>query len=331
MKRFVSVTLLFFFGVFLAHGVEVRIKDITSVPEATSNQLLGVGIVIGLPGTGDSTQLITAKQMLTNMLNRMEDIRLNPDDISRAENIAAVTVTAELPAFAKEGNRIDVTVSSIGDAEGLKGGTLLFARLHAADGNVYATAQGKIVVTVPAGQRARNLPPTGEIPGGGLIVRSLEADLDNLESISIRLNHPDFNTTSLIAKKINETFWNGIAEPVDLGTVNVEVPEAYRKRLVNFISTIGDLRVQPDARATVIINEATGAIVIDEKVRVSTFAVSYGEANLAININKMPSGEASLDDVVNALQAAGATTRDLIEVLKLMDKAGALHATLIIM
>merc|ERR1711964_268223 len=136
--------------------------------------------------------------------------------------MGAVTVTAELPAFTKEGNRIDVTVSSIGDAEGLKGGTLLFARLHAADGNVYATAQGKIVVTVPAGQRARNLPPTGKIPGGGLIVRSLEADLDNLESISIRLNHPDFNTTSLIAKKINETFWNGIAEPVDLGTVSVE-------------------------------------------------------------------------------------------------------------
>lgn len=293
--------------------------------------MFGFGVVIGLPGTGDSTQLIIAKQALANLLNRMEDIRLNPEDLSRAENVAAVMVTADLPAFTEEGNRIDVSISSIGDADDLKQGTLLFTRLHGADGNVYATAQGKIVVTEPKDQRIRNLPPIGRIPGGGLVVRSLDADFDNLKSVSIRLNHPDFNTTSLIAKKINETFWNGIAEPINLGTVKIEVPEDYRTRLVNFISTIGELRVQPDVRATVAINEATGAIVIGERVRVSTFAVSYGERNLTININKMPSGETTLDDVVNALQAAGATTKDLIEVLKLMEKTGALHATLIIM
>ena len=318
--------------IFSVDAVEVRIKDITLIPEATSNQLLGFGVVIGLPGTGDSTQLITAKQMLTNLLNRMEDIRLNPDDISRAENIAAVIVTADLPAFAKEGDRIDVTVSSIGDAEDLKGGTLLMSRLLGADGNVYVTAQGAVVVTLPKGPRVRNAPPTGKISDGGLIVRSLAADFDNLEAISLRLNHPYFNTTSLIAKKINETFWNGIAEPIDLGTVNVNVPEAYRgsERLVNFISTIGELRVQPDTKATVVISETTGTIVIGERVSISTFAVSYGEGDLTITINKMPPGETTLDDVVNALQAAGATTQDLIEILKLMEQAGALHATLII-
>ena len=330
-KQLALSLLVFYLCVFSVDAVEVRIKDITKFPMATANQLFGFGIVIGLAGTGDSTQMIAPKQMFANLLNRMEDIRLNADDISRAENLAIVGVTADLPAFAKEGDWIDVTVSSVGDAEDLKGGTLLFTRLLAADGNVYATAQGRVVVTVPKDRRARNVPPTGKIAEGGLIVRGLEADLDNLESILLRLNHPDFNTTSLIAKKINETFWHGIAEPLDLGTVKVNVPEDYRERLPNFISTIGELRVQPDAKATVVISEATGSIVIGERVRVSTFAVSYGEGNLTITINKMPAGETTLDDVVNALQAAGATTQDLIEILKLMKNAGALHATLLIM
>ena len=180
-------------------------------------------------------------------------------------------VTAELPPFAKAGEQIDAMVSSMGDAKTLSGGTLLFARLQGADGQVYATAQGVVASVAAPGQREA---PIGKIPKGGLVVANLETSFDNLKTVSLRLNHSDFSTASTISKKINETLWEGIAKPMDPGTVQVQIPEAYKKKLVNFISMLGELRVEPDVVASVVVNQKTGAVVISEGVRISTFAVS---------------------------------------------------------
>ncbi|MCS5611809.1 MAG: flagellar basal body P-ring protein FlgI, partial [Candidatus Poribacteria bacterium] len=255
LKRFVCQLslLLFLMLVTSLFAVEVQMGDITRIQEINSNQLLGMGIVVGLPGSGDSTRLVLGRQALSNMLSRMEGVRLDPDQL-QARNIAAVIVTADLPPFAKSGDRLNVFVSSMGDAKDLNNGTLLFARLQAGDGKVYATAQGRIVVTRPKGQRGGTLPPNGEIVSGGLVVRNLEVSLDDMDSITLRLNHPNYSTSSLIAKKINETFWNGMAEPVDSGTVKVEVPEAYYGgKLVNFIAAISELKIEPNTQATVVV------------------------------------------------------------------------------
>lgn len=330
MKQF-TIVLIVLLAVSSAFAVEVRIKDISYIPEAASNQLFGYGVVIGLPGTGDSNRLLAARQALANMLTKME-IRLSPEAL-RSDNIAAVMVTAELPAFAKEGDRIDVTVSSIGDAESLEGGTLLLTSLRAADGKVYASAQGSITVDqrppqIGVRRRRQAVPPVGKIVGGALISKTLDTKFEEMDSISIRLRNPDFATASLIAKKINETFWDGIAAAVDLGTIKVQVPPSFKNRLVNFVSMLSELTVNPDTKAKVVINERTGTVIIGENVRISTFAISHG--NLTLKISQMPEGKAELDDVVNALRAVGATTEDLIAILKTMKAAGALQAELVI-
>lgn len=339
LKRFVCQLSLLLFLMFVtsSFAVEVQMGDVTRIQEINSNQLLGMGIVVGLAGSGDSTRLVLGRQALSNMLSRMEGVRLDPDQL-QARNIAAVIVTADLPPFAKTGDRLDVFVSSMGDAKDLNNGTLIFARLQAGDGKVYATAQGRIVVTRPKGQRGGTLPPNGEIVSGGLVVRNLEVSLDDMDSITLRLNHPNYSTSSLIAKKINETFWNGMAEPVDSGTVKVEVPEAYYGgKLVNFIAAISELKIEPNTQATVVVDPKTGAVVIGEGVQISPFAVSLGNGQdgetppTTINIIPVSSEGTTLADVVAALKSVGTKTEDLIEVLKLMEKAGALHATLIIM
>ena len=339
LKRFVCQLSLLLFLMFVtsSFAVEVQMGDVTRIQEINSNQLLGMGIVVGLAGSGDSTRLVLGRQALSNMLSRMEGVRLDPDQL-QARNIAAVIVTADLPPFAKSGDRLDVFVSSMGDAKDLNNGTLIFARLQAGDGKVYATAQGRIVVTRPKGQRGGTLPPNGEIVSGGLVVRNLEVSLDDMDSITLRLNHPNYSTSSLIAKKINETFWNGMAEPVDSGTVKVEVPEAYYGgKLVNFIAAISELKIEPNTQATVVVDPKTGAVVIGEGVQISPFAVSLGNGQdgetppTTINIIPVSSEGTTLADVVAALKSVGTKTEDLIEVLKLMEKAGALHATLIIM
>ena len=333
MKQTICVILsfcLFVWSDFEANSVSVRIKDVTTIPEMSSNQLWGMGIVVGLPGTGDSTRLALARQAVSNMLTRMEGLRISPDGL-QARNIAAVSVTAELPPFSKAGDQIDVMVSSVGDAKTLSGGTLLFARLQGADGRVYATAQGVIASVAAPGEREA---PIGSIAKGGLVVSKIDTSFDDLEVLSLRLNHPDFSTASLVTKKINETLWDGIAEPRDPSTIQVRIPDAYKKKLVSFVSMLGELTVEPDTVATVVVNEKTGAVVIGEGVRISTFAVSLngtGTSSLTIKINRLPGGESTLDDVVAALKAAGTSTMELIEVLKLMEKAGALHAKLIIM
>ncbi len=322
----------------------VRIKDISSIEGVRENQLVGYGLVVGLDGTGDSDSSKALLQTISNMLRRF-GVNIPSKDLTDIDNIAAVIVTAKLPPFAKPGVKIDVTVSSIGDAESLKGGTLIMTPLRGPDGKVYAVAQGPISVggaySVPGARRGGVVyhQTVGKIPGGAVVEREVPTSFYSNGTISILLNQPDFTTSTRVSKAINDFFGEEIARSVDASEVSVKIPDAYKNDIVGFISMVGLIDVDPDTPARVVIDERTGTVVIGENVKISTVAISHG--NLSITIK----GEAeeskkervffvrgvTVSDVVKALNAVGATPKDLIAILQAMKVTGALHAELIIM
>ncbi len=342
------------------YSYPARIKDIAQIYGVRSYRLIGYGLVVGLPGTGDREQTVFSIQSLANMLRRY-GVNVDPSKI-RVRNIAAVMVTAEIPPFARPGMRVDAIVSSIGDAKSLQGGTLLLTPLRAIDGKVYAIAQGPVSVgggffAGGAGARvAKNITTTGRVINGVIIERPLPFHLAlSSDSISIVLKNPDFTTANNIARRINETFGLNIAKAVDPTTVKVRVIE--KNNLVNFLAKVENIDVPVDTRAKVVINERTGTVVIGKDVRISTVAIAHG--GLSIVVKEKPEvsqplpfsvGEtivtpetkieikeerkplflvpksATISDLVKALNAIGGTPRDLIAILQAIKEAGALQA-----
>lgn len=342
-----------------------RIKDIAQIQGVRSNQLVGYGLVIGLNGTGDSNGTQFTIQSLVNMMERL-GVTVNRDDV-KVDNVAAVIVTAELPPFAKAGTTIDVTVSSIGDADSLAGGSLLMTPLKAPDGNTYAVAQGPLIVgSLAFGGKAakvqKNHPTVGRLPGGAMVEREVPFSLNPDSQLRYQLAEADFTTVSRIAAVINDHFHTPLASPVDSASLNVAIPPSYRERLVEFVATLEGLPVQPDATAKIVVNEKTGTIVMGEGVRIATVAVSHGNLNLVISESAEISqpgpfsmGETvavpqtdiaasedegnlvvlqmgvSIGDVAQALNAIGATPRDLIAIFQAIKASGALHAELVVL
>ncbi|APG29031.1 flagellar biosynthesis protein FlgA [Syntrophotalea acetylenivorans] len=342
-----------------------RIKDIAQIEGVRSNQLVGYGLVIGLNGTGDSDSTQFTVQSLVNMMERL-GVTVSRDDV-KVDNVAAVIVTAELPPFAKAGTTIDVTVSSIGDADSLAGGSLLMTPLKAPDGNIYAVAQGPLIVgSLAFGGKAakvqKNHPTVGRLPGGALVEREIPFTLNPDSQLRYQLAEADFTTVSRIAAVINNHFKSPLATPVDSASLNVAIPLPYRERLVDFVATLEGLPVQPDATAKIVVNEKTGTIVMGEGVRIATVAVSHGNLNLVISESAEVSqpfpfsqGETvaipqtdiaasedegnlvvlqmgvSIGDVAQALNAIGATPRDLIAIFQAIKASGALHAELVVL
>jgi flagellar P-ring protein precursor FlgI len=340
-----------------------RIKDIASFDGVRDNQIAGYGLVVGLNGTGDSDQTKFPVQSLANMLERM-GVTINRGDIT-VKNVAAVMVTANLPPFAKQGNKLDVIVSSLGDAKSLAGGTLIMTPLKGADNQVYAVAQGPVMTNAFSygGQAAtaqKNHPTAGRVPQGALVERELPNALADLGRLRLNLNLSDFTTASRIAAVINDKFNSPIASCNDSGSVSLIIPDAYRNRTVDFIASLERLEVKQDSPAKVVLNERTGTIVMGENVRVSTVAVSHG--NLTLYIKETPKVSqpepfsatgttqvvprtgvkvseeggglavlregASIGEVVKALNALGVTPRDLMAILQAIKAAGALNAEL---
>ncbi|RLA93107.1 MAG: flagellar biosynthesis protein FlgA [Deltaproteobacteria bacterium] len=342
----------------------IRIKDIAQFEGVRRNKLIGYGLVIGLNGTGDDGK--NAKftvQSLANMLEKM-GVTVNPKDIEKVENVAAVMVTADLPPFARVGSRIDALVSSIGDAESLEGGILLLTPLRAADGKVYAVAQGPISIGgfFAGGMGAavqKNFPTVGRVVSGALVEREMEGNFNDRNLLSLALRNYDFTTAKRVAQVINIALGGNFAEPMDGGTVGIEVPTEYQKKVVDLVSLIEGLEVAPDIPARVVINERTGTVVMGENVRISTVAIAHG--NLSIEIKEKPkvsqplpfsAGETvvtpdteivvkeersplflvksgiNIGEVVRALNALGVTPRDLIAILQALKAAGALQAKL---
>lgn len=362
----VIIALLILWGVVLLSTSEAsRIKELAQIEGVRSNQLIGYGLVVGLNGTGDSASTQFTIQSLVSMMERL-GVTVNPDTV-KADNVAAVVVTADLPPFARAGNTIDVSVSSIGDADNLAGGTLLMTPLKAADGKYYAVAQGAMVVgSLAFGGKAakvqKNHPTSGRIPDGGLVEREVPFVFGEHNQLNYRLKDSDFTTVARMSQAVNEHFGSQIARSLDAGQMQVQVPESYQDEVVSFVSELERLDVIPDTLARIVVNEKTGTIVMGEGVRISTVAVSHGNLNLVIsektNVsqpNAFAEGQTvatpetdigvveeagnlvvldqgvSIGDVASALNAIGATPRDLIAIFQAIKAAGALYADLVVL
>jgi flagellar P-ring protein FlgI len=344
-----------------------RIKDLAGVAGVRENQLVGYGLVVGLDGTGDQTsQTQFTIQSIRNMLNQL-GVTLPPTANPQLKNVAAVMVHANLPAFAKPGTTIDVTVSSIGNAKSLRGGSLIMTPLKGADGAIYAMAQGNLVVggfgfDAEDGSRiAVNVPSVGRIPNGATVEREVASPFGNDDYLTLNLHRQDFTTATRMAEAIDDTLGANSALAVDGSSVRVLAPVDPAQR-VAFMSIVENIEVKPgDAAAKVVVNSRTGTVVISNKVLVSAAAVTHGSLTVTISNNPIVSQPAplsggatavvpkndidveqatnrmflfnpgvSLDDIVQAVNGVGAAPGDLVAILEALKEAGALRAELIV-
>jgi flagellar P-ring protein FlgI len=347
-------------------GTGVRVRDFAMVAGARDNQLVGYGLVAGLAGDGDKDPLYT-KQTLANLLQRY-GINLPPTTLS-AKNIAVVMVTADIPAFIKPGQRLDVQVASMGDAKTLQGGVLLQTALFGADNKVYAVAQGAVSIggftAGPGGPGGatvtKNHPTTGQIVNGALVEKEIPTTIVHDHTVQLLLREPDFTSASRLAAAVNEVFTNS-AQAVDSTSVRVRIPEGAEAFPVDFIARLENLEVQPDTPARIIINERTGTIVASSTIRISSCAVAHG--NITINVastltasqpspfsntgrtvvtpstsTQVTEAKSSVfalpelptvEKVASALNSLGVTPRDMMAIFQAMKQAGALQAELVL-
>nr|WP_254454670.1 flagellar basal body P-ring protein FlgI [Acetobacter estunensis] len=346
-----------------ANAARVRVKDIADFEGVRTNQLIGYGLVVGLHGTGDKlTNVLFTRETLISMLNRL-GVNIRDREIQlQTHDVAAVMVTADLPPFAHGGGRIDVTVSATGDATDLTGGTLLVTPLMAADGEVYAVAQGSLATNAFAARGAaasivHNIPTNGHIANGAVVEREVPVDLSNKKLLHLSLRNPDFTTASRIARAINSALGGTMARVTDPRTVALDLTG---RDSVPVLSLIGDLMVEPDTLAKVVVDDASGTIVIGNDVRISTVAIAQGNLTIqvtetpmvsqpgpmsngtttvaprtTINVNNgnnaklgiLPNGP-TLSNLVSGLNALGVGPRDMISILQAIKADGALQADL---
>ncbi|HSW06356.1 flagellar basal body P-ring protein FlgI [Aquabacterium sp.] len=287
MKRSACLLVMVLWAAFAAHAQPVRIKDLGKISTWRENGLVGYGLVTGLAGTGDSSRNKATRQSLANMLSRF-DLAIAADEI-QSRNVAAVMVTASLPAHARAGDTLDVTVTSVGDARSLAGGTLLMAPLKGPDGKVYALAQGPLTVGGYRYDANNNLAqknhPTVGLMSGGAIVEvgmAMAGTRPAIETMTFVLHDADYTTAGRIADALNARLGPGIAEVRDAAGVEVQVPESFRQRLPAFMRQLEALTVEPDRRARVVVNERTGTIVAGGDVRIAKVAVSHGDLRITV-------------------------------------------------
>ncbi len=349
-----------------AVAAPIRIKDLVEFDGVRGNDLVGYGLVVGLNGTGDGLRNAPfTEEILSNILERL-GVNVAGEEF-RPKNVAAVFVTASLPPFARSGAQIDVTVSAIGDADSLLGGTLVMTPLNAADGQVYAVAQGSVIAggAVAEGDGAetvQGVPTSGVIPAGARVEREVDFDLGSLDRVRLALREPDFTTAARIETAINRAFGRGVARMLDAGTVAFDVAASGAVSPAHALGRIENIAVEPERRARVVVDQRSGTIVMGDDVRISRVAVSQGgltlrvqEAPLAVQPNPFSQGEtvvvprtraaleeeegialaevpesASLSEVVAGLNALGVAPRDMIDILKSIKAAGALHAEFVV-
>ncbi len=367
MRQWVAITIAF--GILGASVLRAQdmvrqalVRDVTSIEGIRDNAVIGYGVVVGLRNTGDKQQTLFTNQTLANILQRM-GVQTSAGTLI-VKNVAAVFVTANLPPFARPGTRLDVTVSSAGDARSLEGGTLLLTPLYGADGQVYAAAQGPLIIggySEGGGTNSKqvNHPTTGRVPGGGLVERDSSLDLRSLQKVSLLLNDPDFRTAEEVATAIDREIDEHIASVIDSRRVELDTASAEGGNIPALLARIQNLLVPVHHRARVVVNERTGTIVMGKDVRLGAVSILHG--NLSIEVvtefvasqpNPLSSGKtavlaetsikadetparrielsegASVEQLVNGLQRIGATARDVIAILQAIKAAGALEADL---
>ncbi len=323
-----------------AQETEVRVKDLCRIEGVRPNQLIGYGLVVGLQGTGDAKGTFFTAQSIVNMLTRL-GISVDKEKM-KIGNVAAVMVTAQLPSFARAGDKIDIVVATLGDAKSLEGGVLLQTPLSGADNEVYALAQG--VISMGGKMRGKGQLTVAKISQGAIIEKEVTCSIVKEDAISLILNEADFTTASRIATAINAKFAPTTAKALDPSLVLVKIPANYKEKTVEFIAALEGLTLIPDIVAKVIINERTGTIVMGKDIRISQVAVSHGDISVVVKATGeketketkeeriiILSPGISINDIVAALNAIGATPDDLIAILQAIKSAGALHAKIIIM
>jgi flagellar P-ring protein precursor FlgI len=339
----------------------VRVKELVDVQGMRDNALYGYGLVVGLAGTGDSETVFFTSQSISGMLGRL-GIRIDPHDV-RVRNVAAVMVTARLPAFTRPGSHMDVNVSSMGNARSLAGGVLLITPLTGADGLVYGLAQGPVQaggidVTAFGSSFQKNQPTSGRVPAGATVERAVAPNLDK-ETVTLGLKRPDFTTATNLVEAINKALGEEAAKAVDPAQVVLKVPATFKGKVVGLLTKLETLEIQSDDRARVVVSERTGTVVAGERVRIHPVAVAHGGLSISIQAspvvtqpNAFSQGKTtqtkqaqidakekekqvvalpattSVEDLTKALNLLGATPRDLIAILQAMKAAGALDADL---
>lgn len=344
----------------------IRIKDLVEFDGVRGNNLVGYGLVVGLDGTGDGLRNSPfTEEIMSNLLERL-GVNVAGEEY-RPKNVAAVFVTANLPPFARAGARIDVNVSAIGDAKSLLGGTLVMTPLNGADGQIYAVSQGAIIAggvaaSGAAAREVQGVPTSGVIPSGAYVEREVDFDFGGLSSIRLALRAPDFTTAARIEAAINGEYGRKVAEMLDSGTVELDIAATGAASPAHALSAVEAIEVEPETRARVVVDQRSGTIVMGEDVRISRVAVAQGNLTLRIDeapvvsqpnpfsegetvvvprssvgITKKPgtglaeiSGGTNLSEVVAGLNALGVAPHDMIDILKSINAAGALHAEFVV-
>ena len=365
MKKIFLMMMLVLLAMPASSAWAIRLKELVTFEGVRPNQIFGIGLVVGLNGTGDKDKVQITNQAIANMMERM-GMTIDASKL-KIKNVAAVSLTADLPPFVKPGSKIDVIASSLGDATSLQGGTLLISTLQGADGQTYAVAQGPLsvggfAITGNAGSVQKNHPTVGRVVQGATVEREVPIRWLGKESMTVKLHLPDFTTAARIAEAVNARMPGASARPLDASTVQFHVPTNYQENLALMVAELESLQVEPDTIGKVVINERTGTVVVGENVKLSTVAVAHGNLSVQIkegvtvsqpgpfsmgetvvapdtNINVEEGADqlllieraTTIHDVVKALNAIGVTPRDLVIIFQAINDAGALHGTLELM
>ncbi|RPE64757.1 flagellar P-ring protein precursor FlgI [Pacificibacter maritimus] len=366
MLRILLSGVLSLLVVLSAHASPIRIKDLVEFDGVRGNDLVGYGLVVGLNGTGDGLRNAPfTEEIMSNVLERL-GVNVSGEQF-RPKNVAAVFVTATLPPFARTGSQIDVTISAIGDANSLLGGTLIMTPMNAPDGQIYAVAQGTVIAGGAAAKGdgaavVQGVPTAGVIPSGARIEREIEFDFTKLKSIRLALRNPDFTTAERIEVAINKNFGRVVSRMLDSGTVILDISATKSLSPAHALGRVENISVEPEIKARVIVDQRSGTIVMGEDVRISRVAVSQGNLTLRIEeeplvVQPNPFSEGgtvvvprtraaieeepgiglaeirdgtSLSEVISGLNALGVSPRDMIDILKSIKAAGALHAEFVV-
>lgn len=363
MKRLIFSIIVAILSLASSSAEATRVKDLAQVKGVRENPLIGYGLVVGLSGTGDSRRTLFTQQSLSNLLRRL-GVNVDPSRLS-VRNTAAVMVTAEIPPFSDSGDSVDVVVSALGDARSLASGTLLMTPLKGADGEVYAVAQGQLVVggfevDAPFASVRKNFPTAARIPGGGTVERQVPASFVDDGKIQLTLREADFTTADRVVQAVNASFGEGVAVAASPGQITVSLPESFAQNAVGFLGRLEILDVEADIKARVVFNERSGTVVVGGNVTLGPAAVAHGNLNVTVltqfgvsqpapfarrgdtvvvpnttltvdegegTLQAIPNAT-SVEELVQALNALGASPRDLIAILEALRKAGALQAEL---
>lgn len=356
-----AVAVLVWVALFLTPAWSARLKDVASFGGVRANDLVGYGLVVGLSGTGDKSSSQFTIQSMANMLESM-GVKVDRTAL-KPKNVAAVMVTVKMPASSRPGARLDATVSSVGDASSLLGGVLLLTPLKGVDGNIYALSQGPLAVGGfsaggEASSASKNITTVGRIPGGAVVERSVPFSFNDQKEVAIQLQGEDFSTVKQVADSLNRVLGGQYAHAQDASTVRLSIPPNAQGDIVGLMASLENLEVTPDTRARVVVDEKTGTVVLGANVTLSKVAVSHGNLNVVVTEQPQVSqpapfsqgqttvtpqtqvgikeeqrrlvlmNGASIQELVDGLNAIGATPRDLISILRTLKSAGALHADL---